>query len=250
MHPNDEMLQGDAFAVDEEAEFSEASMNPDGGGQDLRIAFDRPEYRVMLVANKFQTGFDQPKLVAMYIDKKIANDVEIVQTLSRLNRTFPGKDQVFIIDFVNDPGTVRAAFARYDAGAEIEEVQDLGVLQDLLGRLDEQRIYEGGSSRPGAPSVYIQEIVEKLNSLFWRSYASGGPGGLREPGGRNYERERSRHGRGRSELGGPGDGGRATPGPFRPPRSGRCRPTASWPRFFSARTSRRCRCFRGSSTRS
>lgn len=143
MHPNDDMLQGDAFVVDEGAEFSEVSMNPDVGGQDLRIAFDRPEYRVMLVANKFQTGFDQPKLVAMYIDKKIANDVEIVQTLSRLNRTFPGKDQIFIIDFVNDPATVRAAFARYDAGAEIEEVQDLNVIYDLKDKLDEQRIYEG-----------------------------------------------------------------------------------------------------------
>lgn len=143
MHPNDDMLEGDAFVVDEGTEFSETSMNPDVAGQDLRIAFDRPEYRVMLVANKFQTGFDQPKLVAMYIDKKIANDVEIVQTLSRLNRTFPGKDQIFIIDFVNDPETVRAAFARYDAGAEIEEVQDLNVIYDLKDKLDEQRIYEG-----------------------------------------------------------------------------------------------------------
>jgi type I restriction enzyme, R subunit len=59
-------------------------MNPEAGGKDLRHVFDRPEYRVMLVANKFQTGFDQPKLVTMYVDKKIANAVEIVQTFSRL----------------------------------------------------------------------------------------------------------------------------------------------------------------------
>jgi type I restriction enzyme R subunit len=76
-------------------------MNPRQYGTDLRIVFDRPEFRVMIVANKFQTGFDQPKLCAMYLDKKIANEVEIVQTLSRLNRTSPGKDttSTFVVDF-------------------------------------------------------------------------------------------------------------------------------------------------------
>lgn len=132
---------GDTFSVDESAEFTEASMNPDTSTSDLRIAFDRPEFRVMLVADKFQTGFDQPKLVAMYIDKKIANEVEIVQTLSRLNRTAPGKDQTFIIDFVNDPEVVQAAFAQYDAGAKIEDIQDLDVIYAIKGRLDDERIY-------------------------------------------------------------------------------------------------------------
>ncbi|RDD99821.1 type I restriction endonuclease subunit R [Paracoccus pantotrophus] len=144
MHPNDDLLTDDIFTVDEDVEFTESNMNPGIGGQDLRIAFDRPEYRVMLVANKFQTGFDQPKLVAMYIDKKIANAVEIVQTLSRLNRTFPGKDQVFIIDFVNDPNSVQAAFAQYDSGAKIEQVQDLNVIYDIKERLDTEGIYDDG----------------------------------------------------------------------------------------------------------
>ena len=142
MHPNDDQLQADVFTVDEGAEFTENTMNPDVAGQDLRIAFDRPEYRVMLVANKFQTGFDQPKLVAMYIDKKIANAVEIVQTLSRLNRTFPGKDQTFIIDFVNPPEVVQAAFAQYDSGAKIERVQDPNVIYDMKDKLDEQGLYD------------------------------------------------------------------------------------------------------------
>lgn len=142
MHPNDDLLKDDIFSIDEDAEFSEGNMNAGIGGQDLRIAFDRPEYRVMLVANKFQTGFDQPKLVAMYIDKKIANAVEIVQTLSRLNRTFPGKDQVFIIDFVNDPNTVQAAFAQYDSGAKVEKVQDLNVIYDMKDKLDAHGIYD------------------------------------------------------------------------------------------------------------
>ena len=71
----------------------------------------------MLVANKFQTGFNQPKLVAMYLDKKISG-VEVVQTLSRLNRTYPGKDKTFVIDFVNDPKTILSEFKKYDAGCQ------------------------------------------------------------------------------------------------------------------------------------
>lgn len=142
MHPNDESLSEDIFSIDENAEFTEKNMNPDIQGQDLRLAFDRPEYRVMLVANKFQTGFDQPKLVAMYVDKKIANQVEVVQTFSRLNRMAPGKDTVFIIDFVNDPGSVRAAFALYDSGAQVEEAQDLNIIYEIKKRLDKHFLYE------------------------------------------------------------------------------------------------------------
>ena len=142
MHADDERLAGDVFLVDEGEEFTEESMNPEVSGQDLRLAFDRPEYRVMLVADKFQTGFDQPKLVAMYVDKKIANDVEIVQTFSRLNRMAPGKDEVFIIDFVNDPANVRRAFAMYDDGAQIDDVQDLNVVYEIKEQLDAQGLYE------------------------------------------------------------------------------------------------------------
>ena len=142
MHSDDERLSGDVFEVDADEEFTELSMNPAVSGQDLRIAFERPEYRVMLVADKFQTGFDQPKLVAMYVDKKIANDVEIVQTFSRLNRTAPGKDETFIIDFVNSPENVKLAFAKYDDGALIEEAQDLNVVYDIKKPLDAHGLYE------------------------------------------------------------------------------------------------------------
>lgn len=142
MHGDDEQFKDDVFIVDENEEFTEESMNPEVKGQDLRLAFDRPEYRVMLVADKFQTGFDQPKLVAQYVDKKIANDVEIVQTFSRLNRMAPGKDEVFIIDFVNDPENVRRAFAMYDDGAQIDDVQDLNVVYEIKEQLDGQGLYE------------------------------------------------------------------------------------------------------------
>lgn len=141
MHPDDTSLAGDTFLADESTEYTEGNMNPNVSGQDLRTAFNRPEYRVMLVANKFQTGFDQPKLVAMYLDKKIGNPVEIVQTLSRLNRTHPGKDRTFIIDFVNEPESIQAAFKMYDSGAQIETVQDLDVIYDLKEKLDDFGLY-------------------------------------------------------------------------------------------------------------
>ena len=141
MHADDERLAGDAFVVDSKEEFTEQSMNP-GTGVDLAKAFEKPEYRVMLVADKFQTGFDQPRLVALYVDKKIANDVEIVQTLSRLNRMAPGKDETFVIDFINDPDTVRAAFAKYDDGAALENVQDPNVIYEIKEALDAQGFYE------------------------------------------------------------------------------------------------------------
>lgn len=138
----DDAQAGEDFIIDEGDEFTEVSMNPDAKSSDLRVAFDRPEYRVMIVADKFQTGFDQPKLVAMYNDKKIANEVEIVQTFSRLNRTAPGKDTTFIIDFANEPESIRAAFAKYDAGAQLHEVQDPNVIYTIKGRLDEAGFYD------------------------------------------------------------------------------------------------------------
>lgn len=141
VHSSDELLKDDPFAAQDDEQFTEASMNPRQFGTDLRKVFDRPEFRVMIVANKFQTGFDQPKLCAMYLDKKIANPVEIVQTLSRLNRTAPGKDTTFVVDFVNEPQSILDAFAKYDAGARIVDVQNPNVVYDLQADLDKAGIY-------------------------------------------------------------------------------------------------------------
>lgn len=128
------------LGIDFDKEYTEYNLNPDTHGADLRHEFEKIEYRVMLVANKFQTGFNQPKLVAMYVDKKIS-DVEAVQTLSRLNRTYPGKDNTYVIDFANDPQTILNAFKKYDKGAQLNEVQDVNVIYDIKEILDEQNIY-------------------------------------------------------------------------------------------------------------
>lgn len=129
----------ETLGIDIEKEYTEYNLNPDVSG-DLRNKFERSEYRVMIVANKFQTGFNQPKLVAMYLDKKISG-VEAVQTLSRLNRTYPGKDETYVIDFVNDPKTILDAFKQYDDGADLESVQDVDVIYDMKDILDAADIY-------------------------------------------------------------------------------------------------------------
>ena len=129
----------ESLGIDIEKEYTEYNLNPDASG-DLRNEFERSEYQVMIVANKFQTGFNQPKLVAMYLDKKVSG-VEAVQTLSRLNRTYPGKDETYVIDFVNDPKTILDAFKQYDDGAELESIQDVNVIYDMKDILDAVGIY-------------------------------------------------------------------------------------------------------------
>ena len=117
-------------------------MNPGARG-DLREVFDKEGFNVLVVANKFQTGFDQPKLVAMYVDKKLSG-VDAVQTLSRLNRTFPGKsqDDVFVLDFVNDPEEIKAAFAPYYRTTLLAETSEPNLVYDLFEKLRDARIYE------------------------------------------------------------------------------------------------------------
>ncbi|WP_417745551.1 type I restriction endonuclease subunit R [Rosistilla oblonga] len=120
--------------------FTEGSMNPDLKGRDMRKAFDTAEYHVMIVAQKFQTGFDQPKLCAMYVDKKLGG-VECVQTLSRLNRTFPGKKETYVLDFFNDPADVLEAFQEYYETAKLLDVSDPNLTWDLYEKLRASGIF-------------------------------------------------------------------------------------------------------------
>ncbi|BDY04690.1 DEAD/DEAH box helicase family protein [Ferrimonas sp. YFM] len=119
--------------------FTELNMNPGLKGRDMRKAFDTDEYQVMLVANKFQTGFDQPKLCAMYVDKKLTG-VDCIQTLSRLNRTYPGKDTTYVLDFVNEPEEILEQFQQYFETAEIEQPSDPNLVYDMQHKLLENTI--------------------------------------------------------------------------------------------------------------
>ncbi|MGG5173044.1 type I restriction endonuclease subunit R [Pseudarthrobacter sp. J1738] len=135
--------------------FTELNMNPGLKGRTLPQAFSTDEYKIMLVANKFQTGFDQPLLVAMYVDKKLSG-VTAVQTLSRLNRTAIGKDQTFVLDFVNDPAEILASFQPYYREATLEGVSDPNVVHDLQGKLDAAQIYLE-SEVDGLVDAYVRE---------------------------------------------------------------------------------------------
>ena len=123
--------------------FTENNMNPNLKGRDMRKAFDSDDYQVMLVANKFQTGFDQPKLCAMYVDKPLGG-VECVQTLSRLNRTYPGKAQsgTFVLDFVNEPDDILNAFQPYYQTAELVDVTNPNLVFDLYEKLRSSGIFQ------------------------------------------------------------------------------------------------------------
>lgn len=91
-------------------------------------------YRILIVAEKYQTGFDQPKLSAMYVDRKLAG-LQAVQTLSRLNRTRPGKDRTFILDFQNAIEDVQEAFRPYYEVTSVDAMSDPNQVYDLEGRL-------------------------------------------------------------------------------------------------------------------
>lgn len=146
-------------------QFSETSLNPGLNGRDMRKVFDTPDYRVMIVANKFQTGFDQPKLVAMYLDKKISG-VEAVQTLSRLNRTFPGKDKTFVIDFANEAEDILAAFKTFYRDARVADIQDPHIVYDIKQRLDGMFLYEQAEVEAFGDAVVDLNVThQKLYSL-------------------------------------------------------------------------------------
>jgi len=123
--------------------FKETSreLNPNLKGREIRKAFDGDEYQILLVANKFQTGLDQPLLCGMYVDKRLAG-IQAVQTLSRLNRCYPGKDKTYVLDFVNDPAEVLNAFKAYYTTAELSDATDPTIVLTLRAKLDATGYYD------------------------------------------------------------------------------------------------------------
>ncbi|TXL06099.1 hypothetical protein BMR09_08580 [Methylococcaceae bacterium CS3] len=150
--------------------FTEHNMNRNLKGRELRKAFDSDDYQVMLVANKFQTGFDQPKLCAMYVDKKLGG-VECVQTLSRLNRTYPGKAETgtFILDFFNDPDDILEAFQPYHQTAELDDVSDPDLIFDLFDKLRAAGIFQW------------QEVEQFCNAFLQKSKSNAAIANICKP---------------------------------------------------------------------
>jgi type I restriction enzyme R subunit len=120
-------------------------LNPGLRGRDIREAFKRDEYQILVVANKFQTGFDQPLLCGMYVDKRLAG-IQAVQTLSRLNRAYRDKDATkdttYVVDFINDAEEVLKAFKTYYSTAQLAGTTDPNLVYNLRAKLDAAGHYD------------------------------------------------------------------------------------------------------------
>jgi len=127
-------------------EYTEPGMNVDVvtgkpiSESQLPERFDSPDYQILLVANKYQTGYDQPLLHTMYVDKRL-DGVQAVQTLSRPNRMIPGKDAPFVLDFVNDSVDIYRAFKPYYDTTSLQEASDPSKLETLKHELDQAQVY-------------------------------------------------------------------------------------------------------------
>ena len=122
-----------------EKSVSESSLNGFPSGKIPEMIQEDP-YRILICADKFQTGYDEPLLSAMYVDKTLGG-IKAVQTLSRLNRAAPNKDSVFVLDFMNNPDAIKAAFDDYYQTTILSEETDPDKLHDLRGTLDQYQIY-------------------------------------------------------------------------------------------------------------
>jgi type I restriction enzyme, R subunit len=134
--------------------YTEEGMNLGIREKELPEVFATQEYQVLLVAEKYQTGFDQPLLHSMYVDRRLAG-IQAVQTLSRLNRIHPLKEDRFVLDFVNDREEIRQAFKTYFEGAEIGEEVDPTRMYDIKSVLD-------------AEGIYTAADIERFSSVYFK----------------------------------------------------------------------------------
>jgi type I restriction enzyme, R subunit len=110
------------------------------GEKELPEKFESDDYRILIVADKYQTGFDQPLLHTMYVDKRLSG-VKAVQTLSRLNRIAAGKEDTFVLDFINNRDEILHSFQPYFESTTVDEPTDPDLLYDLKHQLDEKQVY-------------------------------------------------------------------------------------------------------------
>jgi len=134
--------------------YTEGGMNQGIRERELPEKFASPEYQVLLVAEKYQTGFDQPLLHSMYVDKRLAG-IQAVQSLSRLNRTHPLKEDTFVLDFVNDREEIREAFKTYYEGAEMGGSVDPARMYQIKAELD-------------ASGIYLSEDVDRFCQVYFK----------------------------------------------------------------------------------
>ena len=156
--------------------YTENSMNDLAKGKSIESAFVEDPYRILIVANKYQTGFDQPFLHTMYVDKPL-NGVAAVQTLSRVNRIAKNKSDTLILDFANETDTIRKAFEPYYEATFLEEATDPHKLYELYDKLIDYHVFDQndievfikaymeGENQPILHNI-LDPIVKEFNNLL------------------------------------------------------------------------------------
>ncbi len=144
--------------TDNDVSYTEEGMNKDKNGETIKekalpAAFHTDDYGILVVAEKYQTGFDEPLLHTMFVDKKLSG-VKAVQTLSRLNRTAPGKMDTFVLDFVNTADDIKASFEPFYEETVLLKETDPNILYDMKNTLDGFRVYQTSE-------------VEKFSDIFF-----------------------------------------------------------------------------------
>lgn len=156
-------------------DYTEASMNNLGGNIKIPDALKLPNYRMLIVANKYQTGFDEPMLHTMFVDKKLGG-TSTVQTLSRLNRTKKGKESTMVLDFVNDPEQIQQDFQQYygSNNMELDDQTDPNSLYDILNKIENYKlIYTSDLNafadlffKKGDHKEKLQPILKEIGQRF------------------------------------------------------------------------------------
>lgn len=144
---------------DENEEYTEEKLNKSKSGKrikesQLKEMFHTDEFNVLVVAEKYQTGFDEPLLHTMFIDKKLSG-VKAVQTLSRLNRIHPGKSNTFVLDFVNEAEDIQKAFQPFYEVTELDKEIDVNLIYDTKTKLRNYKIYN-------------DQDIQKLTKIYFK----------------------------------------------------------------------------------
>ena len=167
-------FSGTVHDTDNGRDYTEDGMNGLPPRVSIADSFKSPEYRILIVSNKFQTGFDEPLLQTMYVDKRL-DGLQCVQSLSRLNRVATGKTDTLVLDFVNEPEQVREAFQDYYQTTTLPEETDPNQLYDLQSQLEGFNLYDDdtidqfcrifyGSNQP---DEFLQTILDNVVEKWW-----------------------------------------------------------------------------------
>lgn len=148
---------------DRGSEYTESSMNDIS--ESIENAFEKDPYRILIVANKYQTGFDEPLLHTMYVDKKL-RDIKAVQTLSRLNRIYPGKEDTLVMDFANSADDIAKAFEKYYQTTFLTEESQTYKLYDLMETIYEFLIFDRNEVNGFVKALFNDEDQSKLHNLL------------------------------------------------------------------------------------